>query len=708
MYPRYGLRKYQEYTYSHWEEEKMRLFAIYLMIIFAGIVPREIGEDEPAELPVCGPDGNDTVATAMEIENGTTTIEVICPEDPVDFYSFYIPAGADVEGGIIFASSEPGTRVRLSEEDRAIYNNVTTLDEHRLIIPVEISDATGATYFLRITSDEGTEPTHYYGISIGLTLTGCFPDGNETREDAERIFFGESTAGTFCIDDTVDWYRIHNNSVEEAEDGWFKITPSSLPTRIQFYNTYDHLLLERTLGAGVEEFKFSDIDGIAHFQSYYLKISVTGAVADEIYDYTLRFGVGDPPALSSLPFVAGGYTAIQFPIWGTADHDMFRTSRTGKHGPSNAEEISYNRISRESMYIAKEPVVAPNGDIYYIKEASPSDSIQSVGAYGNPVWTKRLQDDLFGLHMDSEGFWTANHAFIYHFDYSGNNLPTVPMPAEIAGDVKFLGMYDDRLYFSGGSLGFDFWCLNKEGGIIYLADAGGPVRSIAVDRDNNVYILSYFNLTKLNSSGSEQWRKWFRDAHRYDETIPGESSVHYPLFGPRIGKDNNVLVAYVADDMTEWMFLYGPDGSMVKHNDTTRDGMPVDGAIDPDGNYYIVKNSNTIRKYNKSLNSEWVHDIPGQLDDILMDGRGMIYLAYHVAGGLDFFVIRCMDLDGHLRWQTIIEDITYVGQDAWLQVDEDKHLIFLTSAGQVITIEGLEMEFTPSTPGAMQQKGFGG
>ena len=61
--------------------------------------------------------------------------------------------------------------------------------------------------------------------------------------------------------------------------------------------------------------------------------------------------------------------------------------------------------------------------------------------------------------------------------------------------------------------------------------------------------------------------------------------------------------------------------------------MPVDGATDLDGNYYIVKAGNTIRKYDTSFYSVWVHDIPGAVDYILIDGRGMIYLAYHVAVG---------------------------------------------------------------------------
>ena len=77
----------------------IRATGIFMMIILMAVGsyaaggspldPREPGES--VELPPCERDGNNTPAHATEIENGALVIGVVCSEDPVDFYSFYIP-----------------------------------------------------------------------------------------------------------------------------------------------------------------------------------------------------------------------------------------------------------------------------------------------------------------------------------------------------------------------------------------------------------------------------------------------------------------------------------------------------------------------------------------------------------------------------------------------------------------------------------------
>ena len=691
----------------------IRAIGIFMMIILMAVGsyaagggpldPRE--PSESVELPPCERDGNNTPAHAAGIEIGTLVVDVVCPEDPVDFYSFHIPEGANVEGSIMIITTRDGTTVRLTEEARVLFRQTSTEPdgEHRRV-PVEITDAPGATYYMRVNYEEGDEGEHYFGIQLDLEITGCFPEGNETRETAERIMFGESNTDVLCADDTVDWYHIHTNSVEEADEGWIKIRQGEGDLNVEIYDRHDTLLHSRTVGTEQEKFDLGDISGITHFQSYYVKLEMLDPVAGEEYEYTIRLGVGDPTALSDMVFM-GDMHVIEFPIWGTTNHDMYNTSRTFSHGPSNATEINTYRPGSQPINIYNHPVVDPRGNIYFIDQQTPTDRIRACNVGGNIVWTKALQDDLFGLHMDSEGYWSANYKFIYHFEFDHNQSTPIPLPEGITGDVKFHGLYDGRLYFSGGSNGFDLWCVDKSGNIIYLVDAMGPVRNIAVDRDNNLYVLSYFNLSKFDEGGGERWRRWFRDAHRYGETIPGPSNFHYRLFGPLVGKDGRIVVGWIEDDEMEILYMYNPDGSRVNHYDVSRYGLPYESAIDIDGNYCIVNGSNILSKYNQDLFSVWNRDIPGDIDDILIDSRGNIYVAYHVAGGLDFYAIRALNSEGGLLWQEVIEDFPYFStHDAWLMVDNGKRLVLMTSTARMVVIEGTELDFDFPTPGTMQDK----
>jgi len=685
---------------------RLVVFALFVSLLlissaFAGArMHREEG-DGPAELPACVPDGNDIALDATPVEHSGYIVEVVCPDDPIDYYSFNVPAGADVEGGIMFASDGPGAVVRLTEGDRILFEQATSDSERIITVPVTITDSPGSTFYLRVTYYSSYPNEHYYYLLTRLELSGCYEEGNEEKSAATRIFFGDTIKDVLCAGDTVDWYYFHVNETDEEEDGWVSLDPDAQSTRVTFYDAHDTELLARTITDGTsEKFGFGDIGGIHRFNSYYIKVEILTPAADAEYKYTLSLGKGSIFKLLA-PASPLAALAATTPIWPCPLQDKFNTSRVMANGPGRIEQVTNRYLALGTVLSGDHPAVGPSGDIYFINNI---DTIRCIDINGDVKWERRYQDALDGPFLDDEGVWTANDDFIYHCDYNGSSSTPVALPAEIVKPVKLLALFDDKLYFRAGSNGFDLWCVKKDGSAVFLADAMGPTSNVAVDRHGNVYALSYYNITKLSPTGTQLWQYWFRNAHRAGDTVIQDSSSI--AAGPYIGKDMRIFAAAMNSSGDTHYFLLNEDGTENKKLLVTADDIPRAVVTDLDGNYYIADRNQRIRKFDGTLDSKWTIDIPGIVDDMYMENNGRAYIAYYIASGMNIFGILAINSNGNTMWNQIVEDTPYMPtHHAKIFPGKDKKLIFVTNAGRFVTYKDASLEFTPEELGPMQPGG---
>jgi hypothetical protein len=140
------------------------------------------------------------------------------------------------------------------------------------------------------------------------------------------------------------------------------------------------------------------------------------------------------------------------------------------------------------------------------------------------------------------------------------------------------------------------------------------------------------------------------------------------------------------------------------------DDMPLKVATDFEGNFYVADRDFKIKKYDSTLGLNWERDVAGAVDDMIVDGQGRIYVAYHIGGGIDTWVVRAMGSEGSQSWQVTLDGIPYVaGQTAWLAMGVDGELMFVSSTGRMAVFEGEGLEFEPSEPGRLEPaSSFGG
>lgn len=686
------------------EEEMIRAAIILFMFFFifanmamAGMEPHLDDGDDP-ELPPCIADGNDSSVDAVLLNAGETVIEVVCPDDPIDYYYFDVPTGADVSGSVIITTSRAGTVARLAREDTTIFEGSTTDTSRRITIPVSVTDAAGARFFLRITYYSAHADTHYYMIESDLTLTGCFEEGNDTKETAERVFFGSAVNDSFCVDDSVDWYWFHINEDREATDGWIKIDPCDWPSRIEIYDRHDTLIAGRVMEAADEEFKFSDIGSIRKFNSYYVKVEALDYESEDLDEYRLTLGIGEYSGTLMMPRMQVMHPGLG--IWPSQYHDKSNTSHTFSKGPSATPDITAYNLGH-TTYVANCITTDTNGKIYFINYP---DELVCVDDTNTTQLRKRYQNKLSGPFLDSEGAWTTNADFIYQRKYDGTRPDPVELPSDMPQDAKMLALADDKLYFACGQGEDELWCVSKNGNKVFSVDCLAPIYRIAVDRSNNIYVTSFYYTAKYSPAGILSWRDQLHDAPEAgDEPFTGTSTyVGVPCIGP----DDRVFVAYVMTSGKVDYKIYNQDGTVYKHVVNDTDDMPAKVARDSAGNIYIVTYDLEIMKFDKELNGIWKKPLPGIPNDMIIDGNDRLYIAFHVGGGLDFWTIRSMTAGGDLLWQVTLDDVPYsAGEPAWLAIGANGKLIFITHNAWMAVLEGEGLEAPTMEPGAMQPAG---
>ena len=164
----------------------------------------------PLTVVFCLSEGNETWEASSDLPLGSDSgIQVVCPDDTADWYSFQ--AGAKLTGGIkleiidnngecdiTFYKDPQGGQLLYA---KASYGQdaLLTLDPLKL----DFGD-----YFIRVRFLGDGEVERRYVLYNNATTIQCTPEGNETWENAAELPIGEDSGiQVVCLDDKADWYK---------------------------------------------------------------------------------------------------------------------------------------------------------------------------------------------------------------------------------------------------------------------------------------------------------------------------------------------------------------------------------------------------------------------------------------------------------------------------------------------------------------------
>lgn len=285
--------------------------------------PFDITEEEP---PECVDDGNNSAIDADTIENSTYVLEVVCAEDPFDFYTFTLPTGADTEGYILFIGTGPGTVVRLADASGVLFEEATTEDNDSIAIPVSVAASVGGTYSMRVSYYSSYDTDHVYILGLLLEYSGCYAEGNESHTGATSIDFGDRIEDVLCESDTSDWYRF-DPSPDELDDGWVQLDSMGVTMRLIIARAGGTELHAQMVSSDAAKVNFADVPGMAMAITYYAAVEILDVTPGEEYEYKLRLGRGD---ISDLPTMSMGMVHVLPPIPAWPCPNMINTAPRGR------------------------------------------------------------------------------------------------------------------------------------------------------------------------------------------------------------------------------------------------------------------------------------------------------------------------------------------------------------------------------------------
>ncbi len=120
----------------------------------------------------CVDDGNNDAGSARTVGFTETVSDVVCPDDPFDYFTFEIAGAMKANGWISLASEQTGTTLRITKGSDTLYERGTTVSETTVNYTTPAEGIGEGRYFLRVGYYSDYPYDHEYTLTLYLTLSG--------------------------------------------------------------------------------------------------------------------------------------------------------------------------------------------------------------------------------------------------------------------------------------------------------------------------------------------------------------------------------------------------------------------------------------------------------------------------------------------------------------------------------------------------------
>jgi len=603
----------------------------------------------------CVADGNDTAATATPIGYTDTVTDVVCPDiDPFDYYTFTIPAGADVSGDITFDSAQTGTTIKASGPGGDIFNTATSDASHTLHLTLPAVSIPAGVYYIRIGFYSTYPTNHEYTLTLNLTVTTsseCVPDDNEDAAHAVALSFGSTVSDWVCTDDHLDVWHF---TVASVTQGTGKITLTADPGELILYvfdsastelyrGTTSSGTLEYTLGAAASPLANGD---------YYIGVLLPLARDDE-NSYTVGLTEGTPVVMMELhhPSLTPIVTTLPKSTWPLRRGNPQKNGRSNFNGPSGSfSKIKNFNILHDLGLVTmgagigdsfEELVAGINNKVYFLDPYTAT--LYAYNALSGKLWDYPVGGvppflDEFGRIYTTQ----RDGEQVVSLDADGNVLWSRRISGEGSLNIQMVGK---RVHVSlnTGTSGL-LYVYEKTGDLAWTsAPFPKPIYAAAEDKPGNVYIITAEKIYKYDTSGHNLWSQQYTTAPAgipipvigLPGTMPGlpgiPPAISQPILGPVIGGDNRV---WINSYNSLKYFIYYSDGSTYENGifpnaNTT----PVAVCTSADDHLFTATKDGNVVFYDNWTHETWRTPVAvgGNIHDLIMGADGKLYVAYSQA-----------------------------------------------------------------------------
>lgn len=121
----------------------------------------------------CIDDGNNDAGTARTIGYTESVSDVVCPDDPFDYFTFETAGAMKANGLIQVESEQTGTTLRISRGSDIIFEKATTVLETAVTYTMPSESIGDGEYYLRIGFYSDYPYDHEYVLTLDLTVASA-------------------------------------------------------------------------------------------------------------------------------------------------------------------------------------------------------------------------------------------------------------------------------------------------------------------------------------------------------------------------------------------------------------------------------------------------------------------------------------------------------------------------------------------------------
>jgi hypothetical protein len=636
------------------------ILALSILLIPGGIAQGECDRS----------DGNNDQDHAQPIGLQEVVEGVVCPEDPFDFYTFDVFEGDAVSGIITLDAEREGATLRIEGDVAGRIFDGSASDYPYDIEAVLTSDElVPDTYYVRVYHWQVFAVDHEYTLTMDLTLSGCFPDGNEEPENATEIEFGARMRDWICPEDRLDVYHFVVDTNLEGQ-GYVGIELHSGFARLYVYGAeWNEIARTSTINGdtGMIDYDFTSYEGgrLPH-GDYYIGVFLPLSREDATkYDLVLTKG----------EFTIATEVYASGPAWGQAEEEdggiaglhIMGAPALGKKDDSGMLPMLK---TLDSLAIDRSYVPWPNIHCYannagYTNLSGPSRDEDSFERWlplgirtnnyrgllvGKDHWVyfmSRPDNYLYAVKTDEEDTsWRVqtgsdkpacldNKGYVYYIHEDGDRLIRAAgnnnvwawsrmLPQGGSRSVELVGqnVYTSTVISEPES----YICAYSKDGELLWNEGPFEGRMTGIGEDglrSKVYIQTSRCLYQLGFDGTQNWFRRF--------PVMDEPSNIAGAFAPIIGKDGHIWTFYPE---TRDAITYTKDGEIAGMLMLYDEGWPRSVILDVDNKVYI-STGYKIMCYENWNELVWEFDPSATYSstnywfrDIVMDGRGWIYTWY--------------------------------------------------------------------------------